>query len=476
MTKQHELGPERLVKNIGGEIIRRGPGWLKDFEESGTAQRPIVDSDSILSALRGGNVQFPWLHVDPDQTTIRGITLREPLVIEKIDCQTDLVFVSCYFEETVYIRSGTFKKISISGGRITHPFMIYGGTFKGKFELDQVDAENMESDNFISVGFWGGEFNGDISIHKGAYHRISIATAAIKNFSINVGAYSSYNHDLKPFIKTLEISPKTVQIVEVNRVPIEQLKLAGVLETGLYYFGDLSVNRLELRYFINRGRLRFHRINTFVTGDRTDQLNEPSLVLANSDLGQARFSQMDLTRFRRVELHDCNLTQVESSESEWFTGNQLKQVSEKGKRDIYRQLKQAMISQGNRIEELHFQAREMEAYRRSLSFKHNFFDKLILCIGKYTNNFGTNYLWPVLWIFVVAAGVFLLSAFVLGVSVTRTWGSMFTVMNPAHEIDYLVPKDQLSNKFIAIDFAGRVIISILIYQLIVPFRKFASRP
>ena len=74
---------------------------------------------------------------DPDRTTIRGITLREPLVIENIDCQTDLVFVSCYFEETVYIRSGTFKKFSISGGRITHPFMIDGERFNGKSELDQ---------------------------------------------------------------------------------------------------------------------------------------------------------------------------------------------------------------------------------------------------------------------------------------------------------------------------------------------------
>ena len=185
---------------------------------------------------------------------------------------------------------------------------------------------------------------------------------------------------------------------------------------------------------------------------------------------------MDLTWFPRVEIHDCNLTQVESSESEWFTGDQLKQVSEKGKRDIYRQSKQAMIKSRQPNRGMHFQAREMEAYRRSLSFKHNFFDKLILGVGKYTNNFGTNYLWPVLWILVVAAGVFLLSVFVSGVSLTRTWGSMFTVMNPAHEIDYLVPKDQLSNSFIAVDFAGRVIISILIYQLIVPFRKFASRP
>ena len=48
-----------------------------------------------------------------------------------------------------------------------------------------------------------------------------------KLFDEDVSAYSSYNHDLKPFIKTLEISPKAVQIVEVNRVPIEQLKLAG---------------------------------------------------------------------------------------------------------------------------------------------------------------------------------------------------------------------------------------------------------
>ena len=49
-------------------------------------------------------------------------------------------------------------------------------------------------------------------------------------------------------------------------------------------------------------------------------------------------------------------------------------------------------------------------------------------------------------------------------------------MNPAHTIDYLVPKEQISNRFLTVDFIGRIVISILIYQLIVPFRKFASRP
>src|SRR5436190_10304181 len=355
------------------DVIRRGAGWLKEVEESGTQQRPIVDSDSLLRAMSGERFPFAEYYSDSRQTIIRRITLREPLVIENLECQTDLAFVSCYFEQSVYIRSGTFKGFSISGGRITHPLMIYGGTFNGKFVLDQVDAEDMAAENFISIGLWGGEFNGDVSIYKGAYHRISVTAASLKSLSINSGAHTSYNHDLEPFIKTFEISPKAIQVLEVNRIPIEQLNLAGVLETGLYYFGNLAINRLDLRYFINRGRLRFDKINTFIAQDRqTGQLREPSLVLANSDLGQTRFSQIDFTRFPHVDLHDCNLTQVESSESEWFNEAQLEQVSARGKRDIYRQLKQAMIGQGNRIDELHFQAREMEAYRQSLSFRSNF--------------------------------------------------------------------------------------------------------
>src|SRR5688572_2648652 len=109
MTKQNKSGSPRPGQSVGSEIIRRGPSWIKNFEESGTAQRPIVDADSILRALRGENVPFLWHHPEHDRTTIRGITLREPLVIENLECQTDLVFVNCYFEETVYIRSGTFK-------------------------------------------------------------------------------------------------------------------------------------------------------------------------------------------------------------------------------------------------------------------------------------------------------------------------------------------------------------------------------
>src|SRR5262249_44824790 len=154
---------------------------------------------------------------------------------------------------------------------------------------------------------------------------ISITAAVMKSLYISSGAHSSFNHDLEPFIKTLEISPKAIQILEIHDVPVAQLKLAGVLETGLYYFGNLALNRLEVRYFVTRGRVRFDNHSTFIFEDgQPNRVTEPSLQFANSDLGQTRFSQFDFTRFARVEINDCNFTQVESSDSEWFSETQLK--------------------------------------------------------------------------------------------------------------------------------------------------------
>jgi hypothetical protein len=98
---------------------------------------------------------------------------------------------------------------------------------------------------------------------------------------------------------------------------------------------------------------------------------------------------------------------------------------------------------------------------------------IILYIGKYTNGFGTNYVLPAIWIMAVALLVFLCSLWAEALSFEPNWGGVFVVLNPAHPIDYLVPKDEMSSTFMAIDTAGRILIAILIYQLVTPFRKFA---
>jgi hypothetical protein len=195
--------------------------------------------------------------------------------------------------------------------------------------------------------------------------------------------------------------------------------------------------------------------------------------MAANNLGKTQFYDLDFTRVKRVDIQQCAFTKIESSNISWFSQQQLEHLPIESRRDIFRQLKHAMAAQGNRIDQLHFQAAEMEAYRKSLKFWREPADSLVLSIGKYTNNFGTNYVLPALWIVVVTILIFVCSALAQRVSVRQNWGAAFQVINPAHPIDYLASKDKLSNTFMTVDFIGRVVISVLIYQLITPFRKFA---
>jgi hypothetical protein len=388
------------------------------------------------------------------------------LIIDNVTCERLISFVDCHLNATIHINSGTFNGLSISGGLITKPLIVYGGTFNRSFELSEIDALDMEKDFFVSIGLLGGNFNCDVKIYKGAFHRISIGAGMLKSVGIRIGPHSFHNDNLEPYIRELIVAPKEIEVLDVDGFTIEHLIVTGVLGKGIYSIGNATLNNLEFTSFLNLGRARFDNI----TNCGTKKTNS-SLIMTHCDLGKTRFSGIDFTRYPRINISDCTLTEIESSNTKWFSPDQLDNLNEETKRDLFRQLKHAMIRQGNRIDELQFQAAEMNAYHKTLSVRRDFWDFLVLSIGKYTNNFGTNYILPAKWIVVFSFLIFLLWA--QGLSFWDRWDSVFVVANRAHPIDYLVSKDMLTNAFVAVDFVGRILVGVLIYQLIVPFRKFA---
>jgi hypothetical protein len=430
--------------------------------------------------MSGKETSFAEYHPDTNQRIIRGIVLKEDLIIDGHAFQTAISFVDCHFYGRILVRGGTFSGFDVSGGRLAQPLIVSGGVFENSFVLAEIDALPMTHDVSPSVVLAGGQFNCNVTICKGAFQSIVIGNADLRAVSITSSAGSNFNHGLKPYIEKLLVAPRRIAVLELRDVPVGHIELFGVLEKGIYSFANLKVHRLELRYFINQGQVWFDGV-MFRDACKTGKKAGPTLVIEHTDLGKTRFHDMDFTKIDTIEIASSELMQVESSNTTWFSSAQLrergkdgnlKQMSNGATRHLFRQLKHAMIQQGNRIDQLYFQAVEMDAYRRSLTLRKNFADVIILMIGKYTNNFGTNYILPIIWIIAVAVVTFVCSARIQGLALRNVWGGLFVVLNPAHPLDYLVPKDKISNAFMAVDFVGRVLISILIYQLIAPFRKF----
>ena len=124
---------------------------------------------------------------------------------------------------------------------------------------------------------------------------------------------------------------------------------------------------------------RFFMINDFtnysdISFDKCKGYDHSTLNLLDCDLGSTRFNEFAFNSFVELRFDNVTLDKIKPTNNKWFEDAVLKiEVAEqseedrfKRKREIYRQLKQALKNNGNQIDSLFFQAREMESYRNEL--------------------------------------------------------------------------------------------------------------
>lgn len=179
------------------------------------------------------------------------------------------------------------------------------------------------------------------------------------------------------------------------------------------------------------------------------------------------------------------------------------------KRETFRILKHVLLSQNSAADSLSYKVLEYNTLRKELALrefrvqrkgeddrtykqeKRNYiwkkcFDRIMLWLNKYSNEYGTSYGKALRFITVVGIPLFYLSSifssrfefipcfdlstFFFGI------GYFIQFLNPAHSFDYLGELDNLSNGFFMLfhvfDFLGRLVVGYGIYQFVQAFRKY----
>ena len=440
-----------------------------------------ITSQDLLRVMTDGIPLFGDRDEEANTLYVHDIDLSESLTIRDLDMSISIAFCNCHFRGGVEFHGGTFQGISFNGGRITKPVMVYGGEFFGKFKINQVNALEMDGDGLYSFAFMGGTFKSSIEIYKGAFQKLCFGAARAPHLTVKSGAVSSFNQGLEPGIKQLYISVGYIDIMEFHDVSVNDLSLAGFLDKGVYAFNGLQVTSLAIENLVNLGQIHVSELTVCPVPPVTTQWEQPdrnavsTLRIAHATLGAFLLSDLDLRNFQTIDIRHSNLTTIHAANVSWFDPPQISALGDLEQRDLYRQLKQAMIAQGNRIDEMRFHELEMTAYLNTLSYRKNFWDLVVLNIGRHTNRFGTDYIRPALLLVCTAVLFFLGSVWILGLSPFEKWGSLFVMLNPAHASDYLLPKAKLPNAFLAWDFLGRLCNSVLIFQFLTGFRKFIRR-
>lgn len=187
------------------------------------------------------------------------------------------------------------------------------------------------------------------------------------------------------------------------------------------------------------------------------------------------------TTFKEIDLKNSVI-----EKGIFFLGAKIK----KSKRETNRIIKNQFLKQNNKIEALNFHHKEMKSYLIELlsvlpknlkelkiwSFFKNLSNLFILLFNFISNGFGLWWLGGLIFLFISTTVLF---KFYLANIHTCTeisyWKYYFDFINPTHKSDFIkVNHIVITGKASIIDFFGRIVSSLGIYQTIQAFRKYGK--
>jgi len=291
----------------------------------------------------------------------------------------------------------------------------------------------------------------------------------------------------------LIITPELKGVLNFDNWVVEKTTISGINQNLKLLFKNLKFRFLFINDFTNFNDISFDRCK--------GNGNEAILNLINSDLGTTRFNEFDLKSFKVLRLNNVSIDKIRPSNVNWFEDNQVEiEVHEqtesekaKRKREIYRQLKQALKNHGDQIDSLIFQARELKCLRDEFnkSKKYNWGERLIMAVSQ-SNDYGLNWRKPGLIVFfatlliyiIILPGIsdkILFSPSLNTTDLSETW-NVFTnnfktfwfLFNPVRNFELTYGKTIQTNWIYFIDILHRIFLGIMIFQIIKAFRKYVT--
>jgi hypothetical protein len=300
---------------------------------------------------------------------------------------------------------------------------------------------------------------------------------------------------------TLPISPNLKGVLKIVGWKIDETLISGINQNLNLIFKRIDFKRILFNDFTNFGVINIDECQADNHIFKTDDDPDSSMIISNTSLGNTRFSEYDFDSFDFINTSNVSFNGIEASNVIWFSEEKLQISGEKPsneinfrrKREIYREIKQALKAKGNQIDSLIFQAREMKAYRNELkkSDSYSLADRILMIVNQ-SNDYGINWIKPL---------VLIISITVISYTICLPHFSNDMTYNLSHDfiswdifIDNFIEKlpalaqmfnpvrrftttygENTASILYFIDLLHRIILGILIFQLIRAFRRLASK-
>ena len=299
---------------------------------------------------------------------------------------------------------------------------------------------------------------------------------------------------------TLPITSDLKGVLRIQNWRVAELSISGINQNLKLLLSQMHIRELTMIEFTNYGDVTFERFQADNETGNTDE-DYSAIVIAHSDLGATRFTEMDFRSFFEINVENTSFDGIKCSNVTWFDDSQLvlgfpennTSKANRTRREIYRQIKYALKSQGNQIESLLFQAREMSAHRAELKSSESYGsnDRLIMTVNR-TNNYGLDWFKPLWIIALITLGFYLIELplfsdklqYTVATSmedIEVTWQEFYTnfkvywqMFNPARKFESVYGENRSAFLYF-LDLFHRLILGVFIFQIIRAFRKFSGK-
>lgn len=347
----------------------------------------------------------------------------------------------------------------------------HGDTFKREFKVD-LEVKH-DSENKVEI--------------KSNLDEVYFSEMDINERFILLGGGSTISKLSIPF------TTKFKGVFKFENCNVLETKISGVNEHAKLIFKRILFKLLSISDFTNLSDLTF---SNSVAKEDSD------LIIEDSDLGLTKFSDFSFKSFTRIRIENAFLNRIVCSNIDWFEENQLIENTERtsrgfalrNKRELFRQLKQSLSNNGNALDSLDFQAKELQLYRKEKKEigKYSFGDRIIMLVNM-SNDYGLNWLKPLGLILLITLIFypflcilnserfnFELSCDLNDMNATFKYllenNKLFVeLLNPTRSINSVYGEGRMHSAIYWVDSIHRIILGIFIFQMIKAFRKFVMK-
>jgi hypothetical protein len=454
---------------------------------------------------------------------------------------------NCTSEEKIRIEGGQMQSIVFNQATIHKKLFIWSPSVKmvifsdGEYH-DDISLKTISNNSELSIK--GSYFKKTFTVEYAdkssqvvqGFNKIYLDSCAFDN-GLNIEGIKGNSRDLITVEKVdIKASAKLQGDITFSNLNIETVNLTGINFKANFTFNYIYVNLFAITYFYNYSKLVFLGIRPLLSNFNIDkkiiQSSTPEklvhetktregILFFHSNLGAAHFFDFDFESFNSIYIYNTILSEIIVSNVKWFHPEKLKLEDEikllleyktkkvkiteddilaidyNSLRELFRQLKYACETQGDRIKALDFQKWEMIYHKKYLKLMkdRNLGDRIILWISQ-TNDFGQNWI-KATWIALLFTFIFYIPLAILGspridtgtinfsVNGARTFlgelfyyqiPAYFQLLNPTHSLNKdLLKLDNFSGLIYFFDFLHRLVTSFFIFQIIFSFRKYIRR-